>query len=214
MALTDFSFTPSEYIFLNGEKFLPAAEGSDSIPLLCSNLNVSGRLLSSYLVMAAILANESEGALKIEIQEKRKLFGGSTRKDIFLHAVQPAPNWSGYTLEAAVMFLANSLFPSQEHTLYNVVYSMLVNDRPDPWQKIIELVEWGLASSDWLAPVKSDAAAAFSTPFICPGNVRELAMEQPAKPVVLLLEGCKQRRPDLWQGMIGEIEQALKDRKS
>lgn len=212
MTLMDFSFTPSEYIFLNGEKFAPTSEGPESISLLCSDTQVNGPQLAILLLMAAILANESEGVLAIELQEKKKLFGG-TASEVYLHGIQPTPNWSGYTLEAAVMFLAGNLFPTQEHTLYNIIYSLLTNDRVDPWQKIIELVEWGLVSSNWLIPVKGDAMGAFSTPFICPGNVRELALEQPAKPVISLLEGCKQRRPDLWQRMTREIERAFRDRK-
>lgn len=214
LTLTDFSFTPSEYIFLNGEKFVPAAEGSECTPLLCSDTNVNGRQLAVLLVMGAILANESEGVLKIESHEKKKIFGGVARSDIYLHVIQAAPNWSGYTLESAVMFLASRLFSSQAHTLYNVVHTLLAADRQYPWQKIIELVEWGLVSSNWLIPVKGDAVGAFSTPFICPGNVRELALEQPAKPIIFIIEGCKQRRPELWQRMTGEIEQAMRDRRS
>ncbi len=214
MTLTNFSFTPSEFIFLNGEKFAPTAEGNESIPLLCSDSRVNGTQLAILLIMAAVLANESEGALAIELQEKKKFFGGTAKSELYLHTVRPAPNWSGYTLEAAVMFLAGSLFPTYEHTLYNIIYSLLAKDRANPWQKIIELVEWGLVSSNWLIPVKGDAVAAFSTPFICPGNVRELALEQPVKPVISLLEGCKQRRPDLWQRMTRDIERAFRDRKS
>lgn len=212
MTLLDFSFTPSEYMFLNGEKFSPSSEGAESVFLLCSDTHVNGPQLAMLLVMGAILANESEGALAIDLQSKKKLFG-STTHELYLRCVQPTPNWSGYTLEAAVMFLAGSLYPAQENTLYNIIYSLLGDDRIDPWQKIIELVEWGLVSSNWLIPVKGDAVGAFSTPFICPGNVRELALEQPAKPVISLLEMCKQRRPELWQRMTREIERAFRDRK-
>lgn len=214
MGLTDFSFTPSEYIFLNGDKFVPKAEGGGSLALLCSDACVNGYQLAVNLVLAAILANESEGALEISIEEKKKLFGGSSSKEIYLRKISAPPNWSGYTLESAVMYIASNLLAQQKHTLYNVVYFLLAQDRPDPWQKIVELVEWGLASSNWLIPVEGEAAEAFSTPFICPAKVRELALEKPVEPMTSLLVGLQQARSQTTQALVNEIERALKDRKS
>lgn len=214
MGLTGFSFTPSEYVFLNGDKFALKAEGSDSLALLCSDASVSGYQLAVNLILAAILANESEGALEISIQEKKKLFGSSSTKEIYLRKIAAPPNWSGYTLESAVMFIAANLLAQQKHTLYNVVYFLLAQDRPDPWQKIVELVEWGLASSNWLIPVEGEAAAAFSTPFICPAKVRELALEQPVEPMASLLAGLQHDRSQSAGALINDIERALKDRKS
>lgn len=214
MGLTDFSFTPSEYIFLNGEKFSPESEGNDSLALLCSDKMVNGYRLAIQMILAALLANEAEGALEIKVQEKKTLFGGSSKKDIFLFPKPPAPNWSGYTLESAIMFVIGNLFAAQEHSIYTTAYVLLAEKRPDPWQKIIERVEWGLASSNWLIPVQGEAASAFSTPFICPGRVRELAIEQPAEPIVSLLSGLHNGRPEVWQVMVADIERAMKDRKS
>lgn len=214
MGLTDYSFTPSEYIFLNGEKFSPESEGNDSLALLCSDKMVNGYRLAVHMILASLLANEAEGALELQIQEKKKIFGGSSKKEIFLCPKPPAPNWSGYTLESAIMFIIGNLYAAQEHSLYTTVYVLLAENRSDPWQKIVERVEWGLASSNWLIPVEGEAAAAFSTPFICPGKVRELAIEQPAEPVVSLLSGLRDGRGEVWQSMIADIERAMKDRKS
>jgi len=214
MGLTDFSFTPSEYVFLNGEKFSPKSEGFDSLALLCSDVSVNGPQLAVNLILAAILANELEGVLEVSIQEKKKLFGSGLARDIYLRKISPPPNWSGYTLESAVMFIASNLMAQQNHTLYNVVYLLLAQDRPDPWQKIVELVEWGLASSNWLIPVEGEAAAAFSTPFICPAKVRDLALEQPGEPMAGLLLDLQQSRSPSRQVLVNEIERALKDRKS
>ncbi|MBP9040699.1 MAG: hypothetical protein KBF64_02875 [Anaerolineaceae bacterium] len=214
MGLTEFSFTPSEYVFLNGDQFAPKAEGSGSLALLCSDASVDGYQLAINLILAAILANEAEGALEISVQEKKKLFGSGSSREIYLRKTSAPPNWSGYTLESAVMFITSTLFTQQKHTLYNIVYVLLGQDRPDPWQKIIELVEWGLASSNWLIPVEGEAAAAFSTPFICPAKVRELALEKPVEPMTSLLTGLQQTRSPLTQALVNEIEHALRDRKS
>ncbi len=98
--------------------------------------------------------------------------------------------------------------------LQNTVYTMLAQDRPRPWEKIAELVEWGLASSNWLLPVEGEAAAAFSIPFICPAKVRELAYAQPSAPIVTLLNSCKKNEPEIWRQMMLEISEAYEDRKS
>jgi hypothetical protein len=213
MSLTGHSFTPSEYILLNGEKFAPPAEGLDSLALLICDGKVSGPRLVVSMLMAAILANESEGGLEILKSEKKGLFNTAPRNELRLRVIRNTLNWSGYTLESAVMFIAGNLFSIQKNTVYNIIYTLLAKDRPDPWQKVIELVEWGLASSNWLLPVEGEAAAAFSTPFICPARVRELVLEQSAQPVISLLTTFREQRPELHRAITQEIERALKDRQ-
>ena len=101
-----------------------------------------------------------------------------------------------------------------DYGIYNTIHAMLVEDRTQPWMKIIELVEWGLASSNWLLPVEGEAAAAFSTPFICPAKVRDLVLAQSPAPVINLLTTCKKTRPEIWRQMMVEINQAFTDRKT
>lgn len=214
MGLTDFSFTPSEFILLHGDKFAPEVKQSDGHQLLCSDGVVNGSYLAMMIIAASILANEEVGALAIEIRQKKKLFSSKQTSDVYIHPVGQSPNWSGYTVESAILFISGQLFAVQgEYTVYNVVHSMLLEDRKDPWQKIIEIVEWGLASSNWLLPVEGDAAAAFQTPFICPEKVRELAYAQPIDPIRQLILNCKNNTPEIWKLMLAEIEQAFRDRK-
>jgi hypothetical protein len=79
--------------------------------------------------------------------------------------------------------------------------------------EIIELVEWGLASSNWLMPVEGEKLRQRSTtPFICPAKVRELALAQPAAPVMNLLMNCKKSRPEIWKQIVDEISEAFEDR--
>jgi hypothetical protein len=94
----------------------------------------------------------------------------------------------------------------------NIIYNIVAEDRPRPWEKIVELVEGGLASSNWLMPVSGDAAAAFLTPYICPAKVRDLALAQPAAPVMNLLMNCKKVRPEIWNQLTGEINTAFEER--
>ncbi len=215
MKLTDSAFTPSELILLNGDKFAPEVE-SNGHQLLCSNGMVNGHYLAVMMTAAAILANEEEGALVVELREQRKkLFSSASTTRVFIRPVGQPPSWNGYTLESAILFSAGQFFAVQgDYSVRSVVYSILMEDRKYPWQKIIEFVEWGLATSNWLMPVEGDAAKAFQTPFICPEKVQELAFAQPLGPVKQLFTTCKKITPELWQQLLAEIDLALKERKN
>ena len=213
MKLTDSPFTPSELILLNGDQFAPEIE-SGGHQLLCSDGMVNGHHLAVMMTAAAILANVEEKALEIETRKRRKIsFSSSPNESILIHPVGQPPSWNGYTLESAILFSSGQIFAVQdEFSVRKVVYAVLLEDRKTPWQKIIEFVEWGLATSNWLMPVTGDAAKAFQTPFICPEKVQELAFAQPLDAVKGLLSSCKKNTPELWKLLLGEIDQALKDR--
>jgi hypothetical protein len=213
MKLTDSAFTPSELILLNGDKFAPEVE-SNGHQLLCSDGMVNGHYLAVMMTAAAILANEEEGALELEFREqKKKLFSSKAIQRVYIRPMGQTPSWNGYTLESAVLFSAGQFFALQgDNSVRNVVYSVLMENRKNPWEKIIEFVEWGLATSNWLMPVEGDAAKAFQTPFICPDKVQELAFAQPLAPVKQLFATCKKITPELWKQLLEEIDLALKDR--
>lgn len=214
MKFTELPFTPSEYILLNADKFAPEAKGKDGHNLLCSDGVVNGPRLAAILVAAALLANQEEKSIEIELGQSKRLFRLDPVQHVYLRPQGQPPNWSGYTLENTLLFITGQLFAMQDvNTVRNVVYELIRDDRPDPWQKVIEVVEWGLASSNWLIPVEGEAAAAFSTPFICPAKVRDLVLAQPEEPVRDMLSACKRDQPELWKNMLAEIEMAFKDRR-
>ena len=213
MGFADLSFTPSEYILLNADRYVPPAKGKDSHNLLCSEGEVDGNSLAATLMVAAILTCEAENALEISHGQSKRLFRSDTVGHILIKPAGQVPNWNGYTLENSVLFIAGQLFSMQDvNTARNLTYELIREDCNEPWQKIVEIVEWGLASSNWLIPVEGEAAAAFSTPFICPAKVRDLAMAQPDEPVKNLLDDCKHDRPELWKALFNEVNQALHDR--
>jgi len=213
MGLTDLSFAPTEYMLLNADKFAPESKGANQLPLLCSDGTVDGQYLATLMCAAAVLANEAEEALSITLIQSRRIFGLAEKYRLIIRPVGQTPKWNGYTLESAFLFvLSQSYAVPGDYSVQNIVYTILAEDRPKPWEKIIELVEWALASSNWLMPVEGEAAAAFSTPFICPAKVRDLAIAQPAAPLVNLLSSCKKTRPEVWKQLISEITQAIDDR--
>lgn len=213
MTYTNFSFTPSEYILLNGDKFSSESSGPNKLALLCSDGSVDGAYLASLMTAAAVLANEEENALTLKLETTKKLFGKETTRLVIRPAGQ-SPNWNGFTLESGILFVASQAYAVPgDYSVQNILFNILEENRPQPWMKIVELVEWGLAASNWLMPVSGEAATAFSTPFICPAKVRDLALSQPAAPVVNLLATCKKTRPEIWRQLQQEIDQAFAERK-
>ncbi len=213
MGFSDYSFTPTEYILLNGDKFAPESSGANKLALLCSEGYVDGQYLVKLICAAAILANEEEGVLSLKLEQTKKLFGLREETKLVIRPTGSTSYWNGYTLESAILFVCSQAYAVPgDYSVKNIIYSILVEDRKKPWEKIIELVEWGLASSNWLMPVEGEAAAAFSTPFICPAKVRDLALAQPAAPVMNLLMNCKKSRPEVWKQLGDEISAAFEDR--
>ena len=213
MLLTDLPFTPSELILLNGDRFAPEIE-KEGHQLLCSEGMVDGHYLAVMMIAAAFLANEEMKALSFELSARSKgLFSSARKFSLKIKPMGQPPNWNGYTLESAVLFSAGQFFSVQgDNSVRNIVTTILLEDRVRPWEKVIEFVEWGLATSNWLMPVEGDAANAFQTPFICPVKVQELAFSQPLSPIKQLFATCKKSTPDVWKQLLAEIDQGLKDR--
>lgn len=212
MRLTESPFTPSELILLNGDQFAPEVE-TGGHQLLCSDGMVNGHYLAVMMTAAAILASTEENALIIEVKQQKKFLGLGSTQQVLIHPIGQPPNWNGYTLESAILYTAGQFYAvKDDYGVKNIVYTFLHEDRNHPWQKVVEFVEWGLATSNWLMPVEGDAANAFQTPFICPDKVQELAFSQPLDPIKQLITSCKKNTPELWKLLLAEIDQALKDR--
>lgn len=214
MHLYEYSFTPSEYILLSGEKFSPEKTGENAIPLLASDGSVDGPYLANLICIAAILANEDEQAIELEMITTKSLFGLKESTHLIIRPTRKTANWNGFTLESGVAFFATQAYAvSGDYSVQNTIFTLLAEEREKPWMKIIETVAWGLAASNWLMPVGNEAATAFSTPFICPSNVRDLVQAQDATVVINLLTNCKKTRPEIWRQMNLEIAQAFEARK-
>jgi hypothetical protein len=207
---SELSFTPSEYILLNGDQFSEEDSGVKSIQLLCSEHTVNGPILAAHMLVAAILANEADGGLAIELEQVRKPFSPKPTS-LHMHLRSPRPKWSGMTLEDSMLNMVSAARSTLgDNTLGSILKQLFSQKSAIPWTRVIELVEWGLASNNWLIPVEGNASSAFTTPFICPAHVARLALSQPAEPVLQLLKECRTSRPEVWAILRDEIARALR----
>jgi hypothetical protein len=65
---------PSELIYLNGERFAKKVMAGN-IELLHVDDKVSMERLGEAMLVAALLASEAQGAIKLDIREKKALLG-------------------------------------------------------------------------------------------------------------------------------------------
>lgn len=207
---SELSFTPSEYMLLNGDRFSEEDTGGNSIQLLCSDRVVNGPILAAHMLVGAILANEADGGLALELEIDRKPFSTKS-KSLHLLLRSPRPRWSGMTLEDSLLNLVSTARSTEGDNSLGSILRHLFSQKPTkPWVRVIEIVEWGLASNNWLIPVEGGASSAFTTPFVCPAHVSRLAVSQPGEPILQLLNDCRTSRPEVWTLMRDEIARNLR----
>jgi hypothetical protein len=210
MGLLDLAFTPTELILLRGEKFAPRLSGIEGIKMLHADYDVSGPILAQTMLLAAILANEATGSLKVEKKIKTGIFGGNNF-EILLYPSGSQVMWGNFSLEEAVSNVVIMAYKgNQKSDPYSLMMRLLGDETGPHWQRVIGIVEHGLLASDWLLPVKGDAQKAFSTPYICPAKVQELVSQQPIEVVGKLLFECKNTRPLLWKTLNEQIVQVFR----
>ena len=122
MNLLDFSFTPSEFILLNGDKFSPEFSGENSLHLLCSEGSVDGMYLASLMCAAAFLANENESALTLELVQKKKIFGLWESTKLVVRPAGPAPNWNGLRLNQEFFLLPVKHMQCLEIMVFTILF--------------------------------------------------------------------------------------------
>jgi hypothetical protein len=204
----DEPLTPSELVFMNGEKFAPMS-GYPRVRLLRIDLEVSSPHLAQAIVAAGLLANEKLGALRLELVEHKSGFRQHKTNSLMIKQEMNVFGWQSDTLEAMIPDWTRRLARVE---LSKILENIIGEDCEDPWQKIINTVAWGMAASGWLIRVQGDATKAFTTEFVCPAQVRELAVQQSLAPVQQLFMDCQTARPEIWAQIQEELKQAVEVR--
>src|SRR5512135_3159717 len=114
--------TPSELVYLNGEKFAQKAGVFNKIKLMHVDLSVNDAQLVQMTVAAAFLANEQAGTLRLELRSKKALFGLTSVQALYAEPGAAQRQWPPDTLEAVLPPYAER-FKAEKNT--NEVYSIL-----------------------------------------------------------------------------------------
>jgi hypothetical protein len=205
--------TPSELVLLNGERFAKKVM-LGNISLLHSDASVSVAQLGQAIFAAAFLANEQQGAFRLEPRKKKAMLG--LRKVDVLYAIPGARDviWPGPSLEADILaLLARSQGDDDWGDISNIIYAWLKEDSSSPWQSAIDLIKSGMASRGLLEKFEEKKLKIFtSIRYELPESTLNLSKQTSIEPVEALLRSCENSRPELWKLLTDQIKSAIKAR--
>ena len=205
--------SPSELVLLKGEQFAKKSY-SGNIKLLHINKKVSAKEIGQVILMAALLANEQTGTIRLELGHKKALLGLCKVNTLFVAPGDLTVSWPDNSLESEIPTLAKQLMVDKEHNeVSTIFYTWLRKDSVNPWQSVVELVKEGMASRGYLELIEQKRLKFFTlTHYDLPESTSSLAAQQSAEPVKQLLTICEQTRPEVWKFLVKHIKTTVSRR--
>ncbi len=199
--------TPSELVYLNGEKFAQKVRLGNT-KLLHNDQDVGLVQLVVAILRAGLFTQEQYRTLKLEVRKKKVLLGLASTETLYADPVGPMPAWPEGTLEAALPPLAQSFYQNKgDNEVINLIFAWLGQTVSSPYELALEKVKWGLVKRGLLEVQEERKLKIFvSRKFICPLATLRLAAQQPLQPVFDLFNFYSQSRPDVWK----ESEEAIR----
>ena len=208
----DHFLTPSEVVFLNGEKFAKKVT-LGNIELMHTDAKVSQTDLGLAILMAAVLADEQVGAFRLETQERKAMLGLRKVRKLFAIPATPSQALPEHSLEATFSALAAQLTPQEDDDISTLFYVWLGEDSFAPWNTAFERLKAGMAQRGLLEAAEEKKLKVFTvTNYTLPERTARLLQGQSSQPVKALLENCQRARPEVWKLLESGIKKAISDR--
>jgi hypothetical protein len=137
MATVTETLTPSETVFVHGEQFSKAKK--DGVKLPRGGAAVDPEPLAASALVAAFLANEQAGALRLQVGTEKYLFGLLKKRAVQVVAAGTDPGWPAGSPEERVRSFAGKRPKSGEWTAREVVRGLFPDDDPNPY---VEVATW------------------------------------------------------------------------
>lgn len=207
--------TPSELVYLNGEKFAPKGGVFNTTHLIHMDYKVGEAPLAQAVAAAAFLTLEQQGTLRLEIRQKKVLLGLGSTKALYAEPVGPMAAWPAYTLESAIPGLAYQLAGDKgRNEVRTIVYAWLGQDVSMPFDEVFSRIKYGLAARGLLETREETHLKIFkSTTYVYPEGTRQLAAAQPLQPLQELLAWCQQARPEIFNMLYDQIKKGIEERR-
>ncbi len=215
MSDSDAFLTPSELVYLNGEKFAQKAGLFNKVKLMHTDLSVDVVQLVQAAVAAAFLANEQAGVLRLELRAKKALFGLTSVQALYAEPCGAPHPWPADTLEAAFPPYAER-FKAEKNTneIYSILYAWMREDRMSPFDEVVNRIQYGLGSRMLLGMREEKKLKIFTVrSYSLPDSTRALAQSTPLAPLQQLQKQCEQARPLVWKALLEQIKKAISARR-
>ncbi len=204
---------PSEMVLLNGERFASRARfGNVKLPQ--SGEGVSAKELGTILLATAFLAAERACAVRLDVREKKTLFGLRKVDTLYAEPLDSHVAWPKNCLESQIYVLADKLRRDQNrHEVANIIYIWLGHDTNSPWHTAVDHVQSGMADRGALARIQERTLRILKTTgYKVTVSTSRQAAEMPLSPIFQLLEDCQRTRPYIWQLLMKQIKTAIDSR--
>lgn len=211
MAIQVQSLIPSELVFFNGEKFASSKGIFNKVSLLHTDVQVNKVELVQHLLAAAFLANERAGWMRLELRQKKVLFGLGSKTALFADPTGKPAEWEGACLEDDLLNAARRASNSEVDTLVSV---WLGQDVSDPYQEVIGRVKAHLAERGLLDMQEERKLKIFvSRSYSLNSEAQSFIAAQPLQPLTALLQNCQTTRPEVWQELLKQIKKGVDSRQ-
>jgi hypothetical protein len=208
--------TPSEQVYLNGEKFAAKAGVFNKTRLMHSDYQVDPTQLAQAVIAAAFITLEQQGTLRLEFRQQKGLFGIGSSNLFYANAAGPMAAWPAGTLEAALPLLAQRMAATavNQNQVFVVTYAWLEEDCAAPFENVFLFIKRGLAARGLLeSRVETHLKIFKNTVYTLPEFTRQLALSQPIQPLQQLLAWYAQTRPDYWKALNEQIKRGIEARQ-
>jgi len=213
---TPLYLTPSEHVYLNGEKFAAKAGVFNKTRLMHTDVQVDIKQLAQAVLAAAFITLEQQGTLRLEFHQKKGLLGIGSSNVFCADAVGPAAPWPVGTLEAALPALSQRLAAqaAYQNQVYILTYTWLEQDSASPFESVFSLVKRGLAGRGLLdSHVETHLKIFKNTVYTLPEATHQLALAQPLQPLQQLMAWYAQNRPEVWKALNDQIKRGIDARQ-
>lgn len=205
----DNPLTPSEVVFLNGEQFAKKVM-LGNVDLLHSDEKVSLAQLAQTILATAFLAGEAVGAFRLEVRERKAMFGLRKVHELCAVPANPREKLPEHSLEATFAELALQSAPQDKNDIFTILYHWLGEDAMSPWNTVMELLKKGMAERGMLDATQEKKLKIFTvTHYALSERTARLVKGQSIGPVRALLDNCARIRPEVWEKLESSIKKAI-----
>lgn len=211
MSLRASALIPSELVYFNAEKMVSSKGVFNKTGLMHTDVQVNRVELAQHLLAAAFLANEQARLMRLELRQKKVLFGLGSKTALFADPTGQPPRWEGPCLEADLLAAAGRAANSE---VGSIVSAWLGRDYSDPYDEVFSRVKMNLAGRGLLDMQEERKLKIFvSRSFSLPTEARAFISAQPLGPLTVLLQGCQSARPQVWQELVQQVKKAIDSRQ-
>ena len=215
MDASHLSLTPSEVVYLHGDKFVDTSPFFYCTRLISNGKSVCVDHLAQLTLASAVVANEQCGIFCFATSQKKTLFGLVPIDQVSILCKDQIVDWPSDSLEAALVKTAREVKLQQNCAdIFSVIFAWLENPYPDPYSEVIDRIKYGLVDRGlviieeerWFGPFKKQKYR-FSE------GIQIIDSDPSIDIVKQMIQKFQQYQPVIWKVLLEKIRKAVLARR-